>query len=106
MAKGRFIKKTSAYVAKKVGVRGGIFIGGTATGAVMGLNNAPPGFRREGLKEGAIGGAALSTGFIFAPKLVKATGNGLIKQAKKAASKGAVAFRRIRGRIVPIKTGK
>lgn len=105
MAKQKFIKKAGSYLSKKVGVRGGVLIGSTAVGGLMGMNNAPAGFRRAGLKEGAISGAAMGTGLIFAPKLVRASAKSLVKASGKVAAKGGMVFRRVRGRIIPIKKG-
>lgn len=59
-----------------------------AAGAFAGSSGSQPGLRREGAKEGAIVGIAVGASLIAAPKI------------------GKIIFRRIRGRIIPIRVKK
>lgn len=106
-AKAYFLKKlTRARVLK-----GGFVIGSTGVGAVSGVLGAEPGFRYEGLKEGAISGAVASGAVLMAPQAAKTLAIGAKQRMKntqvgRAARKVNVVFRRIRGRIVAMRVNK
>jgi len=85
-------------------VRFGILAASTAVGAAQGFMMGTPGHRKDYMTEGALLGATVGTGIIIAPKLAK-WGAGKAKSAAgKGYSSGKVMFRRIRGRIVPVRS--
>jgi len=88
MAKFKVLKKLAKYAA----------IGGFA-GAVAGHTASPAGLRKHGRNEGFVSGALASAALSVAPR-------GIRKLGKMFAGKGSVIFRRIRGRIVPIRVKK
>ncbi len=90
MSKLSFLLKASktARVTKNLGF---VSLGG----AIGGFNAGPPGNRRKGATEGAIGALAIGGGFLFAKKHKNALARLAIKDA-------TVIFRRVRGRIIPI----
>jgi hypothetical protein len=97
-------KKISTATKLKLG-----FVAGTtlAGAAAMSASN-PPGLKKEGAKYGAVLGAATGLGVIFSPKIAKTYSVGLVQQMKrtkvgKAYRTGKVVFRKIRGRIIPIR---
>lgn len=69
------------------------------SGAVISNFRAEPGLKGEGTKLGAIEGAAIGATILGAKPVAKAL-------AKAAKSKGRIVFRRIRGRVVPIRVRK
>lgn len=82
-------------------------IGATA-GAFVGATQTIPGQRGAGAKEGALHGAYAIGGLMALPKLGRAAAKTvLIGRAglrhTKVVRTGRIMFRRIRGRLVPIK---
>jgi len=76
----------SIRIAKNLGF---VAIGG----AIGGFNAGPPGNRKKGAVEGAVGATALGGAFLFAKKHKAVLG-------KLASEDAKIIFRRIRGRIV------
>ncbi len=87
---------------------------GLGAGAAVGVFRGMPGERSSAVVEGALLGGALGGAAAFARPLVK-VGTRIVKSEAKHASrvakvmgkrKGQVIFRRIRGRLVPIRAKK
>jgi len=89
-------------------VRMGIIAGATIAGAGGGFVSGQPGHRMDYAKEGALAGAGIGTGVVLAPRLAKwgakKTATIARASAKRGYESGKVMFRRIRGRIIPIRT--
>ena len=81
------------------------------TGAVIGAHSfesaAVPGLKFQAAKEGAFFGAIGGAGLVVAPTIAKVGLRAAKKSAgramRNAAKQGKVVFRRIRGRIVPVR---
>lgn len=98
MSKFKFTKKLLKYAA--------LTSAGAGTGAwTTGAGHS----RTEDTKKGLLTGALLGAGIVLAPKLLKsgiarAAGRGAVKNVKRQAMlTGKIVFRKIRGRLVPIK---
>lgn len=109
MKVGKFILKSSSkglkWTGRKVGIRGGLIIGGAATGAVARASQANPGLKRSAAKEGAMEGLAIGTGLALAPMAARALGKETAQVAKKAIKRKGKAikgFFRRNGKVIPI----
>lgn len=91
---GRAAKAFSRFKrkARPTVIKASIVGAATTAGAFADYGKAQPGLRHDAMKEGAASGAILGTAAVLSPKL-----------ARKAMKKGTVIFRRIRGRIIPIR---
>lgn len=83
-----------------------IGIGATA-GALGSLSNSQAGLRREAAIQGAVTGASIGSIASFARPILKfggqVTKRETVRAAKIAKRKGGVIFRRVRGRVIPIR---
>ncbi len=90
---------------------------GTTIGAATGFTHSEPGLRKHGVVEGAAKGFLGGSALAFAPELARFAGRtakteikDLVKGAKsirgkglRLKTKGKVIFRRIRGKLRPIR---
>ena len=97
------------WSAKKVGVRGGIVVGGTMTGAIARGQQAQPGLKRSAATEGAIEGAVLGGAVAFSPTIARGVGKEVSVASKKAIRTARVkgkrkikGFFRKHGKVIPI----
>ena len=105
------VKTVAKFLSKKISTkfafRSAALGVGTGIGAISGLSRAEPGLRKQGAKEGAIVGLTLGGAIAFSPALVRFAGRTIKTEAKRgfklAKKTGKVVFRRIRGRIIPIR---
>jgi len=102
-----FISKTgklASFLTKTSFRRKASLVGvGIASGAAAGFSSGMPGHRKDYAKEGAMTGGLLAAGSIFAAgKAMKGAGKAM-KGAGKLATGAKTVFRRIRGRIIPIR---
>lgn len=94
--------------ALRPGRKSAFFAGATIAGASVGYEAAQQGLKREGAKEGAISGAILGAALVATPWIGKNLAKGFkattVKPAvNRARAYGRVIFRKIRGRIVPVR---
>jgi outer membrane lipoprotein SlyB len=87
--------------------RTALFLGGATAGAVSGLTSGMPGHRKDAAIEGAISGGVTGLAIASTPFVLKKSA-GVAKAAfktgaAKAKAQGRVLFRRVRGRLVPIR---
>ena len=97
------------WTARKVGVRGGIIVGGSIVGAATRAKQATPGLKRSASYEGAIEGAVLGGALAFSPTIAKGVGKEIGVMSKKAVRSATVkgkrkvkGFFRRNGRVIPI----
>ena len=97
--------------ALKPGIKTGVVAGMTVGGSAIAYDSAQPGLRHQAYKEGAISGLIGGLALISAPWLGKQAAKGASRAASRAARKastvikrkGSLTFRRVRGRIIPIR---
>ena len=87
--------------------RTALFLGGAAAGGVHGFVSGQPGHRKDAAREGALSGAVTGLVIASAPALLKRSAGSARRAftagAAAAKAKGKVMFRRIGGRIIPIR---
>lgn len=86
-------KRKSAPIARKAA----FIVGAGAVGSIAYSDSAVPGLKKQAAKEGFVMGAAAGAGMLAVPKIAK-------YGAKKTVQKGKVLFRRIKGKIVPVRS--
>jgi hypothetical protein len=92
-------------LTRKTAAKVGFLAGGAIAGAAVGSQMAQPGLKKEGARSGAITGAVVGSLPIVGKPIAKVIGRGIAHTPgiKEAGKKANMIFRRIRGRIVPIR---
>jgi hypothetical protein len=95
-------------ITKKAALKFGIFGTATGLGAASWYASSPPGLKKEGAMYGATIGATTGLGIIYSPQIAKTFVVGTKTRLRttkvgRAYRTGRVVFRKIRGRIIPIK---
>jgi len=85
------------------GLRAGLFTGLAAGGAAQGFAQGDPGHRIDAAKEGLLHGAFIGGAVVGGAVVGKRLGRKARVMGKR---KGKLMFRRIRGRLVPIRSKK
>lgn len=91
-----------------MGIKKFAFVSGSIfAGATHGFITGQPGHRIDSAKEGALMGAAAGAAIVAAPSVARLVGNkasaGIKRTVEAAKQSGKVVFRRLHGRIIPIR---
>ena len=109
MAKIRFLRRLAGFNLTQR-TKAGLVTGGALTGGIVNALSASPGDKAPAFREGIFKGLLIGAGVAFSPAIIRVSARAIKSEAKLAAKvvskRGKIVFRRIRGRIIPIRVKK